>query len=370
MVRREIQTAVNRLTVFLVVVSLIATGSFGAVALGGGNAAPAATTDAVGTQQSADSSLAATQSQSEIRCGSSTGDPHLTTFDGLAYDFHNPGEFVLSNSSQYTAQVRQEKVDTGGFAAINTAFAIGFNGNNVTLNITQSPTLIINGTEVPLEQGTYPVGNGTVKVHSLAEITIRLPGPDGVAGPDDTRVNIIISTGLNIRLCANVEHAGPITGLLGSPDGIKGNDIKVRNGTVLGNPADGDVVYNNFTDSWAVRPNSSLFNYATGEGPSSYYDESVPTDLPEISDFSQSEVDAARDKAEAAGLQPGTVNFRNGVLDYLVTGDESFFEAAKLAPELPEENLVEVTEPDGEEEETPSGALRAGHTAPDRRTAD
>jgi hypothetical protein len=44
----------------------------------------------------------------EQGCGSSNGDPHLTTIDGRAYDFQAAGEFVMLRSEDVEIQARQE----------------------------------------------------------------------------------------------------------------------------------------------------------------------------------------------------------------------------------------------------------------------
>lgn len=371
MVQRDVQAVLNRLTIAVVLVSLIVTGSSGAVALGNGDSAPAAATDVVGVQQSVDDPSTLNQQRSnETECAYSTGDPHLRTFDTVAYDYQAAGEFVLATSPQFVAQVRQEKV---GFSdiAVNTAFAVGFGDTNVTINTSAGLTLIVNGSRMQIKDGEYSIGDGEITIdEDTGTFFITLPGPDGVPGNNDTRF-VIIDRGdhLDVCICVNVDDAEPVTGILGSPDGSKSNDVATRDGTNLQRPLDADVLYDDFADSWRVTDKTSLFQYAPGENASTYYDPDSPTEVVTLSDFSQSERDAARAEAEAAGLQPGTVNFRNGVLDYLVTDNETFFESAELAPEIDDENLVDITEFD-EEEPVSSGALRADHAAIDRRTAD
>jgi hypothetical protein len=364
MVLRDTYSTVNRLTTLVVLLSLVVSGTTGALALGGGHATPTATAaDGVETGQSADASLTAQTQSNGTVCAHSTGDPHIRTFDGASYDFQKAGEFILAKSPQFTAQVRQEMLGNSD-VAVNTAFALSFAGGNVTVNTSNGLTLKIDGTKKAIKDAIYPVGNGTVTVDKQGSlIIITLPGPDGEPGNGDTRF-VIDDRGnlLDISVCVNTDHSGPVRGLLGSPDGDRSNDIKVRNGTTLGRPVDADLLYGRFADSWNVSKNVSLFDYAPGAGPWTYYEENSPNEVVKVSDFPQEEVDAARAEAEAAGLEPGTVNFRNAVLDYLVTGNEVFFESAKVAPEISDENLVEITKFD-EEEPVVSGSMTADHTA-------
>jgi hypothetical protein len=370
MVRREIQTAVNRLTVLAVVVGMILSGSSGVVALAGGGG-PAATADSTGIQQSVDERASGNlQDEGNRPCGFSTGDPHLITFDGVAYDFQKSGEFDLVNTSQFTAQVRQESLN-GRDVTYNTGFAVEFDDTTIIINKTGPVTLRINGTKRIIENKTLTPGGANLTIAAGDGVFfLALPGPDGVVDSGDTRIVVAVEGDhLEISVCVDLDDTGPIRGLLGSPDGNTANDIQTRDGDRLQRPVDGDKLYGEFASSWSVNLSTSLFRYKSGQGPNTYYNQNAPSEVVTISDFPQSEVDAARDKAETAGLEPGTLNFRNGVLDYLVTGDEQFFESAKFPPTMPDDALVEITELDGEEP-TPSGALRAGYTAPDRRTAD
>ena len=61
-----------------------------------------------------------------ILTASSWADPHLVTFDGLAYDFQAVGEFVLARSSdgEFGVQARQEPYQYSRAASVNTGVGI------------------------------------------------------------------------------------------------------------------------------------------------------------------------------------------------------------------------------------------------------
>ena len=65
--------------------------------------------------------------------GGSNGDPHLTTNDGVRYDFQAAGEFVLARGPGLEVQARQEPWETSKYASINTQFAFRVGKARVTI---------------------------------------------------------------------------------------------------------------------------------------------------------------------------------------------------------------------------------------------
>ncbi len=98
---------------------------------------------------------------------------------------------------------------------------------------------------------------------------------------------------------------------------------------MLERPLAFDDLYGGYRDDWRVDSEpDSLFTYDTGESLAGFYDPSKPGSVTTVDDFDLADQQAAQQQAEAAGLTPGTVNYDNAVLDFLLTGDQSFVESA------------------------------------------
>lgn len=81
-------------------------------------------------------------------CSTTVGDPHITTFDGLYYDFYASGDFVLADAGpDFIVQVRQEsgsKVFNNPNVSMNTAVAVQTGSNRIA--IYDSPQrVLVNG---------------------------------------------------------------------------------------------------------------------------------------------------------------------------------------------------------------------------------
>jgi hypothetical protein len=71
--------------------------------------------------------------------GVSIGDTHLTTFDGVHYDFQASGEFLLAEvANEFTVQARQASVPQWPTAAVNKAVAVRMGQTRVTFYVEPS----------------------------------------------------------------------------------------------------------------------------------------------------------------------------------------------------------------------------------------
>ena len=123
--------------------------------------------------------------------------------------------------------------------------------------------------------------------------------------------------------------AGRLEGLLGDGDGDPANDIARADGTVLERPLAFEDLYGGYRDDWRVdTEGDSLFTYDAGETLAGFYDPAKPGSLTTIDDFDPADLASAQQAADAAGLTPGTLNYDNAVLDFLLTNDEGFIDSA------------------------------------------
>lgn len=278
--------------------------------------------------------------------GFTSGDPHLQTLDGVGYDFHAVGEFVLLREvgvpGGFELQARFAPLSGVDNVSVNQAFALRLQGGNVQFDAADAQILSVNGfANTIADGGTLDLGPDRI-YREGDTYTVVLAGDDGVIGNTDSRVAITDAGGrLDLAVYMGDDLGGRLEGLLGDGDGNPANDVALADGTVLERPLAFEDLYGQYRDDWRVDDaGQSLFTYDAGETLEGFYDASAPGQSVRSSDFSASEQGAAQDAAAAAGLKPGTSNYDNAVLDFLLTGgDQSFVQSAVT---VPQNDAVEV----------------------------
>ncbi len=263
------------------------------------------------------------------------GDPHLFTLDGVGYDFHAAGEYVMTRATDGSAfQVQARMAPVGENVTANIAAAVQLDGAAVMVDARGQNPLTVNGVATSLEDGgVLDVGGDSI--YRQGDSYLLVHTRDGLmeSGYSAVRVDII---GDRVDIIVGLDNAwrGNVEGLLGNFDGNPGNDIALPDGTVLDRPLRFEDVYGNYREAWRVSTEEqSLFAYADGEGPDSFYLPDYPTAMITLDDFAQDLRDAAAAQLEDAGLEPGTLAFNNALLDLLLTGDESYIGSAQTAQE-------------------------------------
>jgi hypothetical protein len=97
-------------------------------------------------------------------CASSNGDPHVTTLDGLHYDFQAAGEFVASKSTtdNFAIQIRQEPWLGDDTVSFDTAVAFNIDGNRFSVYVSSAGIETdVNGSRVALREGTTRLPSGS-----------------------------------------------------------------------------------------------------------------------------------------------------------------------------------------------------------------
>jgi hypothetical protein len=190
---------------------------------------------------------------STASCSTSIGDPHITTFNGLYYDFYATGDFVLADAgSDFLVQARQEsgaQVFHNPNVSMNTAVAVKMGVNRIAI-YDSPPRVLVNGT-------TKSVANNEV---------VRLPGSVYLMRVGNCYV-VSRQTGELVRaqlyngwmdLTVGLGHRPRASthGILASPTQ---RALSLRDGTVLNEPVSFDDLYQRFAKSWVVKPAESLF---------------------------------------------------------------------------------------------------------------
>jgi hypothetical protein len=254
--------------------------------------------------------------------GSSTGDPHLITFDGLYYDLQAAGDFILVRTPSLEVQVRQDWWPTNRRVAVNVAAAARLDSDRVV--VYRDPSRVsVNG--VPMTPSSSLVTLPSGATVSVTRELVRLAGPNGGVTFQGPRY-------LNIRVdLAPSETA--VTGLLGDRDGSARNDLVTREGRALVPPITRSQRYDLFGVSWVVPVAESLFDDATSRAAPALQSPSAEFTVENLSD---GERDAAEEDCATAGVSDPTL--RAGcTLDVAVMGEPR---AAEAFLRLPAPTLV------------------------------
>ncbi|MFB9150073.1 beta strand repeat-containing protein [Roseovarius ramblicola] len=276
------------------------------------------------------------------------GDPHLLTLDGVGYDFHAIGEFVLlrgtsgGSFSEFEIQSRMGPVlDDADQPLPNVSANIAIaarlgNGSEVMIDSADASPLSIDGGATTIADGdAIDVGSDLI-VREGNMYSVIFAGADGTVGAGDARLNVIVREGyVDLSVQISADMAGQVEGLLGDGDGNPDNDIALADGTVLERPLAFEDLYGNDTgtnpnlrDDWRVTTGEqSLFIYDAGETLDGLYDPDAPGGGP-TDGFTDEQVSTAQQAVTDAGLIPGTLAFENAVQDFLVAGDARFIESS------------------------------------------
>ncbi len=265
----------------------------------------------------------------------STGDPHLTTADGLPYDLQAVGEFTLlaSDSGDLRIQSRQEPIPRTPLTW-NTAVAmnvagdrIGFYGNyeegkehQLLVRINGKPAL-------------DAVGSSGASIDpTMADIALPHGGlvRSGrgvfyVVWPDGTTVGVtsLIRYGVHLTVSLAESRKGTVTGLLGPFTGERADYVQRADGSkVPGSKLQGsDIVQRELGDSWRITQAESLFEYDKGKSTASYTDRGFPANAPKI-EVPAAVSSAAEVVCRRAGIREA--DLPGCIIDVAATGDAGF----------------------------------------------
>jgi mono/diheme cytochrome c family protein len=217
------------------------------------------------------------------------GDPHITTVDGVHYDFQAAGEFVLLRDENMEVQARQSAVPTEtplgpdghtgltSCVSINTAAAVRVGRHRITYQPNIYGESNPDGLELHVDGKLTRVGNGIHLAGGGRILPTSAPGGIQIELPGGT--DIVITPGwwahyevwyLNIDL----RHARAVQGIMGAI--APGNWLpSLPDGDFLGprpaNLADRySALYEKFGEAWRVTASSTLFDYAPGGSPNDF----------------------------------------------------------------------------------------------------
>lgn len=186
-------------------------------------------------------------------CSTSIGDPHITTFDGLYYNFYASGDFVMADAGpDFMVQARQEsgaKVFSNPNVSMNTAVAVQMGANRIAIYDSPQRVLVNGKTTNVADHQILNLSDGValMRLGSLYVVT-RNTGDLVRAQLYNGWMDITVGLGQRARSSAH--------GILASPSG---SALSMRDGTVLKEPVSANDLYQRYARSWLVQPKESLF---------------------------------------------------------------------------------------------------------------
>jgi von Willebrand factor type D domain len=189
-------------------------------------------------------------SMASCAAANGTGDPHLTTFKGLLYDFQAAGDFVLAETRpNFIVQARMVSgAPTWPNASVNKAVATRMGKTRVAVCLPRR--VEVNGKAKAINPGSPLVLPTGVDVSRTGNVYL-IRGPNGESLRAELHDDWIdVSVGLGRRPYT-------VRGLLANANNNV-HQVATRAGTTLTWPIAFKVVYYRYGDSWRVKPGQSL----------------------------------------------------------------------------------------------------------------
>jgi len=260
-------------------------------------------------------------------CGTTNGDPHLTTFDQFRYDFQAVGEFVAvtSPSRDLVIQTRQAGLQDLRTVSVNTAVAIKVGADRLGFALSGSDIAVrVAGQATAMQRGERRLPGGGTLVRQVSSIPF---GADAyvVRWPDGSAAQLDPIGAYGIRLYVDLVagRKGKVSGLLGNFDGNPKNELSTRGGAVVPQPPAFDKLYRTFGESWRISQAESLFDYRPGQSTATFTDRSFPDRALTADQLPGAQRDGARAVCAAAGVTDPNV-LQDCILDVAQTGLPAF----------------------------------------------
>ena len=311
--------------------------------------------------------------------GGTWGDPHFTTLDGSSYTFNGYGEYTyvaIASSSipvngplnpdatnlVFNAQVRTSPLTFPNETSSNTATVIrGLSAKSndpqareISITISQREFLVVRRGNETLDLNAASddsVATNASVVLYFPDMTLERNRTSGVLTLSwfvgvSIQINpISVSAAASNALILNIGisvaglHQGRTFGLLGSYDNDRTNDLRTRDGNVIGlaTALTLEQIHRQFGQTWAITPDRSLFYYESSSSASFYAEQNrIFTPL-----FSSPEPPTARINATMAACNIGSslsnnrsawsVSQRTCYYDIAITNDLSIGRASRAA---------------------------------------
>jgi len=284
------------------------------------------------------------------------GDPHITTVDGIHYDFQSAGEFVvLRDADGMQIQTRQTPVPTASVVtnaytglttcvSLNTAVAARVGNHRVTYEPNLSGVPDPSGLQLRVDGNLTTLGPSGINLGASGRI-IKAPVGDGIE-IDFANGTILVVTAnwwpsqsrwyLNVDLRSTPALEG-IMGALARNSWLP----LLPDGTQLG-PKPTSLhqrfvdLYDKFANAWRVTKATSLFDYAPGTSTDTFTLASWPTENGDCTLPQQPPIKPADPELARTLCQRVTDKNRNAncIFDVRVTAEPGFAKAYEVTQQL------------------------------------
>ena len=248
---------------------------------------------------------------------SARGDPHITTSNGVTYDFQSAGEFtLLRDADGLLVQTRQTPVGTSttplanaytgltSCVSLNTAFAARVGKHRVTYEPNVSGVPDPSGMQLRVDGVLTTIGGSGLNLPGGGRIVNVTTGAGyEIIFPDQT--HIIVSANWwpdqsKWYLNVDVVNTPGREGVMGTV--LPGNWLPLLpNGSTLGpKPSAGDLhtrfvqLNQTFTNAWRVTATTSLFDYKPGTSTATFTNTNWPVENPQTCAIPESRIPPAK----------------------------------------------------------------------------
>jgi hypothetical protein len=288
---------------------------------------------------------------------SSSGDPHITTTNGMHYDFQGAGEFVLLRQPDGPEiQVRQTPLTTtidpgpdpyDGLAtcvSLNTAVAARVGEHRVTYEPNLSGVPDPSGLQLRVDGVLTTLGPSGLDLGRRGRIT-KTADPGGLRIDFPNGSGLFVTPGwwadqsrwyLNLDIIPSRAAAG-IVGAIAADSWLPALPDGTSMGAMPSLLHDRYVgLYHKFADAWRVTDRSSLFDYAPGTSTDTFTTGNWPPEQPPCVIRGTQPVEPASEpfaKQACRGVV-GESPYDNCVFDVMVTGNPGFAATYLLSQDL------------------------------------
>jgi hypothetical protein len=280
----------------------------------------------------------------------SSGEPHITTINGMHYNFQSGGEFVLLRNDTMEIQTRQAPIPTtyspapdphdelATCVSINTAVAARVGRHRVTYepNLTGVPDP--SGLQLRVDGVLTLVGPAGIDLGDNARITKTMaPGGLEIDFPDGSNLFVTPSWWdflgiwyLDIDAVPARDSAGIAGSFIMDARGAPASWLpSLPDGSSMGPmpPSLHDrfvALYQKFTDAWRVTSATSLFDYAPGTSTDTFTLKTWPPEHPPCSLPGKIAVDPLPEPVAKQVCRSVIAENDNCVYDVVATGNAGF----------------------------------------------